>query len=91
MAARHAPITGEDLMKSILIALSLALSGAAFAADGPSCPAQASEKKLAGAAKNSFIKKCAKDSCNAQVAEKKLAGAAKDSFTKKCIADNTMG
>ncbi|MDB5799777.1 MAG: hypothetical protein JWL63_716 [Rhodocyclales bacterium] len=65
----------------------------AFAADA-SCEAKAAEKKLAGAAKNSFIKKCAADSaspaqtaCDAQAAEKKLAGAAKNSFVKKCVAD----
>ncbi|MFM2120340.1 MAG: hypothetical protein RL722_1808 [Pseudomonadota bacterium] len=59
------------------------------------CEEQATEKKLAGAAKNSFVKKCEKDSpagkaaaeCDAKAAEKKLAGAAKNSFTKKCVAD----
>ena len=59
------------------------------------CDAQAAEKKLAGAAKTSFTKKCVEDSvaknataaCEAQATEKKLAGAAKTSFTKKCIAD----
>jgi len=68
-------------------------STAAFAAD-PSCEAQAMEKKLAGAAKTSFVKKCEKDAaaaatntCTAQAAEKKLAGAAKDSFVKKCVKD----
>ncbi len=76
-----------------LIALTLAaLSGAAQAAD---CEAQAAEKKLAGAAKNSFVKKCERESggadagaaCEAKAAEKKLAGAAKNSFVKKCVAD----
>ena len=59
-----------------------------------SCAAQATEKKLAGAAKNSFMKKCDKDmagsgnaSCESKAAEKKLAGAAKNSFVKKCAAD----
>lgn len=84
-------------MKRILVALAATLfaSSAAFAA-GPSCDAQAAEKKLAGAAKNSFVKKCNKDAaaaatttCNAQAAEKKLAGAAKNSFTKKCVTDAT--
>lgn len=72
---------------------------AAQAADA-ACEAQAAEKKLAGAAKNSFMKKCEKDamaggaaasgpgaSCEAKAAEKKLAGAAKNSFVKKCVAD----
>jgi hypothetical protein len=47
-------------------------------------------KKLAGAAQNSFMKKCEKDAkatCDSQAAEKKLAGAAKNSFTKKCVKD----
>jgi hypothetical protein len=64
---------------------------------GASCEAKAAEKKLAGAAKTSFMKKCetdnptmapaAADSCEAKAAEKKLAGAAKTSFVKKCGAD----
>jgi hypothetical protein len=55
-----------------------------------SCSVQAGDKKLAGAAKNSFMKKCETDAasrCEAAAAEKKLAGAAKTSFTKKCVAD----
>ena len=35
-------------------------SNAAFAAN-PSCEAQAADKKLSGAAKTSFVKKCVKD------------------------------
>jgi hypothetical protein len=57
-----------------------------------SCAAQAADKKLAGAAKTSFTKKCATDaaaSCDKQAADKKLAGAAKASFTKKCVTDAT--
>jgi hypothetical protein len=74
-------------------AMALALLGAptlAFA--DPSCTAQATDKKLAGAAKTSFMKKCSTDaatSCDNQAADKKLAGAAKTSFTKKCVADAT--
>ena len=62
-----------------------------------SCEQQAADKKLAGATKNSFVKKCAGGNaaalspaaaaCDAQAAEKKLAGAAKTSFMKKCSAD----
>jgi hypothetical protein len=70
-------------------------STTAFAAT-PSCDAQAVEKKLAGAAKSSFIKKCDKDAteaattaCTTQATEKKLAGAAKSSFMKKCVKDAT--
>ena len=60
------------------------------AAAQTTCTAQAGEKKLAGAAKNSFMKKCGTDAestCNKQAAEKKLNGAAKTSFTKKCVTD----
>lgn len=59
-------------------------------AEGASCAATAGEKKLAGAAKTSFMKKCETDaatSCAAEAADKKLAGAAKTSFTKKCVSD----
>lgn len=57
--------------------------------------AKAAEKKLAGAAKTSFIKKCMKDAgavslaaaCEAKASEKKLYGAAKTSFVKKCEKD----
>jgi hypothetical protein len=80
--------------KLLVVALSsLLLTTTAYAA-GPGCEAQAVEKKLAGAAKNSFVTKCQKDAaaaaaatCDAQAAEKKLAGAAKNSFVKKCQKD----
>lgn len=55
-----------------------------------SCKSQAAEKKLAGAALTSFLKKCQADataSCNTAASEKKLVGAAKASFTKKCVSD----
>ena len=57
------------------------------------CKAQAGDKKLAGAAMNSFMKKCSGDAqktCDGQAMEKKLSGAAKTSFTKKCVND-TVG
>jgi hypothetical protein len=59
-------------------------------AQAASCKATATEKKLAGAALASFMKKCKADaakSCDTQAMEKKLAGAAKASFTKKCVSD----
>jgi hypothetical protein len=74
--------------KFAFAALILAIAGAptlAFAQE--SCSAQATDKKLAGAAKTSFMKKCVTDSCNAQASDKKLAGAAKTSFTTKCVKD----
>jgi hypothetical protein len=54
------------------------------------CAGAADQKKLAGAARTSFIKKCESDAgaaCEAKATEKKLAGAAKTSFTKKCVTD----
>lgn len=79
-------------MKSIVFAAVLAaFSFGAFAQDA--CTKTADEKKLAGAARNSFVKKCVGDSakaaCDASAAEKKLAGAAKNSHIKKCVADKT--
>ena len=71
-----------------LAALILAIAGApTLAYAQQSCSAQATDKKLAGAAKTSFMKKCVTDSCNGQAADKKLAGAAKTSFTTKCVKD----
>ena len=60
-------------------------------AEGPTCNATAAEKKLAGAAKASFMKKCQADAraaCTQQATDKKLAGAAKASFEKKCVKDS---
>ncbi|MGL6534781.1 hypothetical protein ACSZN5_18030, partial [Aeromonas caviae] len=53
----------------------------------------AADKKLAGAAKNSFVQKCLKTDgaadkatqCEKAAADKKLAGAAKNSFIQKCV------
>ena len=80
-------------MKKLIAALLTTFAvTAVYAADD--CAAKAEEKKLAGAAKNSFMKKCTADSmtpsqtaCEATAKEKKLAGAAKNSFMKKCVAD----
>ena len=88
-------------MKNFTALLSVALMTLSAPALAATCDAQAAEKKLAGAAKNSFVQKCEKDAaaalaaatttCEAQAADKKLAGAAKNSFTKKCIKDATGG
>ena len=49
------------MRKLIVAALaSLFVANTAFAADA-ACEAKAAEKKLAGAAKNSFLKKCQAD------------------------------
>lgn len=77
------------MLKKVCLVIAIALGGTAFAQDA-TCAANAAEKKLAGAAKNSFLKKCEKDAaakCEIASQEKKLAGAAKSSFTKKCVKD----
>ena len=77
------------MIKKLALILSLSFATAAMA-DGPTCNAAVTEKKLAGAAKTSFLKKCqedAKATCEATSKEKKLAGAAKTSFEKKCVKD----
>ena len=78
------------MIKPIALALFTSVIAFSAAAEGASCHATAAEKKLAGAAKSSFLKKCEKEaqaSCEAQASEKKLAGAAKNSFVKKCVKD----
>lgn len=67
-------------------------AGALFAVNAlaaPTCEVQANDKKLHGAARDSFVKKCIKDSCEAVAADRKLAGAAKSSNVDKCIRDAT--
>ena len=75
-------------MKTFVIAAALSMISTGAFAD--SCKVTAAEKKLAGAAMTSFMKKCQSDAqkaCDGQAAERKLAGAAKASFTKKCVTD----
>jgi hypothetical protein len=77
------------MRRLIAIAIVCTFAGVG-AAQAASCKATATEKKLAGAALASFMKKCKTDaekSCGVQAADKKLAGAAKASFTKKCVTD----
>ena len=71
-----------------LIAAALALLLSAGAASAQSCTAQATDKRLAGAAKTSFLNKCERDAgeaCEARAVERKLFGAARASFTSKCV------
>lgn len=80
------------MIRTVLMAF--ALCCAASFAQAQSCTVQATDKKLAGAAKNSFLTRCEKDAgaaCGKQAAEKKLAGAAKTSFTNKCVRDAVGG
>jgi hypothetical protein len=73
----------------LLLALGVAFS-IPVGAQAPTCKAAAAEKKLAGAALASFMKKCetdAKGACSLSAGERKLSGAAKTSFTTKCVRD----
>ena len=85
-------------MKRLLVGCALVAIANATApiarADTNSCVATATEKKLAGAAKTSFMTKCQRDAasrCDAAAVDKKLHGAAKTSFTKKCLSDAVGG
>lgn len=75
-------------MKALILGVVLAF--AAGSAHAAACKVEASNKKLAGAALNSFMTKCQNDAqatCDKSAADKKLAGAAKDSHIKKCVSD----
>lgn len=82
-------------LTSMIAGFALLTLASTAMAEGGSCEDRAAEKKLAGAAKTSFLKKCNAEAANTEAAtqcataaeEKKLAGAAKNSFTKKCLAD----
>jgi hypothetical protein len=91
MVAPGRPDSGEISMTKTfaLVALALGLAGApalAYAQDA--CTTQATDKKLYGAAKTSFLKKCQKTTCESQASDKKLHGAAQASFVKKCKKDS---
>ncbi len=77
------------MIKTFALA-ALALSvivGPTLAYADDACMTQATDKKLAGAAKTSFLTKCERTSCEGQAKDKKLYGAAKASFVKKCATD----
>ncbi len=79
-------------MKRILLAalISIFAAGSAMAASCESMAVSKDGKPLAGAAKNSFVKKCKSDACEGKAVGKDgkpLAGAAKNSFVKKCETD----
>jgi hypothetical protein len=65
----------KTLITAALLWLGL-LAGAAHASEAQTkCEAQAAEKKLAGAAKNSFVKKCVTDAGGAPAAPAAAAAA----------------
>jgi hypothetical protein len=84
----------EDQMKRIGLAallMTFAVSSAAMAESA--CHSRAIGKDgrpLAGAARNSFMTKCARETCEPKAIGKDgrpLAGAAKTSFMKKCQSE----
>lgn len=91
------------MKKTLIIALLAAFAGGQAYAANADCAKKAEEKKLAGAAKTSFVKKCEKDAggtaataaaspaCEKSAVDKKLHGAAKNSHIKKCTADEKAG
>lgn len=84
---------------AVTFAVSMGLPAVAHAAGADAdCAAKSAEKKLAGAAKASFEKKCMADAgaapsaaCQKSATDKKLAGAAKTAHLKKCTADEKAG
>ena len=70
-----------------IVALALGVAGAPALAYADDCMTQATDKKLAGAAKTSFMTKCERTSCESQAKDKNLHGAAATSFVKKCTKD----
>jgi hypothetical protein len=90
MAAKGRSDSGDYAMTKTLalVTLALGLAGApALAYADDACTTQAADKKLAGAAKTSFMTKCERTSCESQANDKKLHGAAMTSFVKKCTKD----
>jgi hypothetical protein len=82
------------MKKMFLAALFSTVAATAFAQSPATCKGQAADKKLAGAALNSFMTKCQKDAtatCESDAAQKKLAGAAKTSHVNKCVKDAVGG
>lgn len=80
------------MKKMILVLSTFVAMNAAFADDA--CTTAAADKKLNGAAKNSFIKKCQKDSegsaramCEKDDVSQRTSGAAKEAHIKKCMKD----
>jgi hypothetical protein len=77
----------------LLITAAVGLAGAVHAQD-VSCRAEAAEKKLAGAARASFMKNCAVNAtkvCRVSAGENKLSGAAKTKFTIRCVRNKVVG
>lgn len=77
-------------MKRLAVLVTIAFACSFAHAADSACMTAAKDKKLAGAAQKSFVKKCesdAKAKCEVAATEKKLAGAAKNSNVKKCVQE----
>lgn len=74
-------------MKNLVAIFAASLFGLPALASQPDCLQEAQAKKLSGAAKSAFVKKCVRDRCAAAATAKALAGAARNSFSGKCLAE----
>ena len=80
-------------MKRIVIIAMIAALAISPSMAQETCASKAVDKNgkpLAGAALNSFIKKCKREACLPKAVSakgKKLSGAAKNSFMRKCARD----
>src|SRR6266446_5169630 len=86
------PIRSKPMKRILFAAIITALAiGPAMAQE--TCASKAVDKNgkpLAGAALNSFLKKCKRETCEPKAVSsegKKLSGAAKNSFMQKCEKD----
>jgi hypothetical protein len=86
------PIRSKSMKRILFAAIITALAiGPAMAQE--TCASKAVDKggkQLAGAALNSFLKKCKREACEPKAVSaegKKLSGAAKNSFMQKCEKD----
>lgn len=80
----------ENALLKVALIFVIALSGSLAHAADSACMTAAKDKKLSGAARNSFVKKCeseAKAKCETAASEKKLSGAAKTSSVNKCVRE----
>lgn len=87
-------IKSTAILAAAFISLSSFVQASAALAAASTCTAEAAEKRLAGAAKASFMKKCESDAaatCELAATGKKLAGAAKTANVKKCTKDAIGG
>jgi hypothetical protein len=89
-AFAQTPAPKSDTKAPAKAAAPAAAPAAPSAMSGMTCKAQAADKKLAGAAMTSFMKKCQTDaskSCAQESTTQNLKGAAKTSHMKKCVSD----